>query len=55
MRQYICDNCGKEIPLDLLFAVSSINQGDTEDYQELGEFCIECLGKIEKFIKEGFQ
>jgi len=54
-RKYICDNCGKEVEKKNLFQLSAFNVEDSDDDRDLGEVCTECLDKLVKFVKEGFQ
>ena len=65
MRKYICDNCGCEvendtflIPLKYPKIQGVAGDGDhdfvvTKGNVTIGEYCEECILKIEKHIKEG--
>ena len=53
-RKYICDNCGKEVEHKEFYQVEVLDYFDRLD-NDLGEFCEDCIRKIEKFIEDGFK
>jgi len=52
-RKYICDNCGKEVSAASLLNELKFNVPKLATCKVIGEYCDDCMAKIEARIKEG--
>jgi len=52
-RIYRCDGCGKEVSAASLLNELKFNVPKLATCKVIGEYCDECMAKIEACIKEG--